>query len=144
MLIAIDISIGDVHAADIADLAINHHNLAVVAPVDAEGDIGQGDLKEGVHLNTRPSHALEHPRLEVERADIVIEHPYLHTLLRLVHEQVDHPLPHLIVLDDKVLQVDVVAGLLDIGQERLILLLTCCKDIDIVTDKQVGSHQLVH
>ena len=41
ILVTDDISVGNIHTAHIAHLTINDDNLAVVAPIDAEGHIGE-------------------------------------------------------------------------------------------------------
>ena len=49
---AIYISVGDVHASDIAYLSIYDCNLSVVAPIDAIGKLREGNAEERMDINS--------------------------------------------------------------------------------------------
>ena len=108
--LALHIAYGEVHAANEAHLTVYHHYLAVVAVVDAAGELGEAHRKERQCLYALLAHALEELVANLKASHIVVDEPDLHALSRLVDEQVaEHP-PEGIVLEDVDVYVYVAFG----------------------------------
>ena len=96
-----------------------------------------------MHLNTCLAHAFQDLWAHIKRPDVVIEHLHLDTLTCLEHEQFNQLLPHGIVLDNEVLEVDEVVGILDVAHHGIKLGPTRGKHLNIVAHEQVPPAQLV-
>ena len=55
------ITVGYVHPSYIPYLAIYHHNLPVISPIDTVGELREGYLEEGMRLHPVLAHTLEKP-----------------------------------------------------------------------------------
>ncbi len=66
------IAVGDVHASEISDLSVDHHYLAVVAPVDAVGKLREGYAEKGVCFHSVFSHAFEKAASCREASHVVV------------------------------------------------------------------------
>ena len=112
----LDVAVGDVHAADIADAAVDDGYLAVVAVVDAAGQLGEGYLEEGTHDDAGLLHLLEKTLLDRPAPHVVVEHPYLYPPAGTSQQHLFHAGTQLVVFEDIVLYVYVLAGCLQVLQ----------------------------
>ncbi len=104
-LAAVDVLLADVHAAGVADLAVDHHDLAVVAVVDAQevGDVG-------ADLGARPGELLELALLERDASHPVVHDADLDAGREPVEQDRDDLGAESVLLPDEVLQVDEALG----------------------------------
>ena len=147
-LAAVDVAVGNVHAAYVAYLAVDNRYLAVVAPVDAVGKLREGDLHERIHIYSRLAQLLEIGHVEVERPHVVVEHAHLHALAHLLLEYLGYLIAQLVVLDDIVLDVDIALGSEQVALVGSKLVLAVGEDLHLVVG-QVGRaldtvHQVYH
>ena len=95
----------DVHAADVADFAVDDDYLAVVAPVDAAGQVVERHLEERVRVNAGSSQPLEESVSRRERPYMVIDYLDHHARACAFHEYVCNFLSEGVVREYVVLQV---------------------------------------
>ena len=112
----LDVAVGNVHATDVPDASVDNRNLAVVAVVDAAGQLREGDFEEGAHGDSGLLHLLEKPFLDRPAPHVVIEYPYLYPAGRTSQQHLLHPGSQVVVFKDVVLYVNVFAGILQVLQ----------------------------
>lgn len=102
----VDVLVGQVDPAAEGHPAVDHQNLAVVPVVQRAGE----DQPHGVEGD-----ALDAPGLQAggvaggqggQAAQIVVDHPHVHPLGRLLRQDIRHAVPHGPLVHDEVLQVD--------------------------------------
>ena len=120
---AVDVLVGEVDAACEADLAVDDHDLAVVAVVVVRGDeraqrrehlAGNAELFElfGVGIGQQR-----------DRAGAVVQHAHLDARVDLFLENFKDAAPHVALPDDEILEEDEVLGLLELvahDRERIV------------------------
>ena len=143
LLVTDDIADGDVHDAHIAHVAVNDHNLAVIAPIDTKCELHERQFEVRMNLDARSTHFLQYARTEIERTHLIIEHPHLYPLARLVHEHLDQLGACLVVLKDEILNMDVVTSGTDVTLQSLKLIVTRREDFNVIAHKQMRTYQLV-
>ena len=129
---AVDVAVGDVHAADVAHLAVNDANFAVVAPVDVRGERFEGDAEEGIDFDAVFAHFAEEPVARMEGADVVVDDADFDAFFRLFDEEVFESCADDVVFDDVVLQEDIFAGESDVGFKRGEFLAAGGEEADVV------------
>ena len=110
------VAFSDVHAAEVADPAVDHHHLAVVAVVRVARQEGNLDLDEGLHLDPSGFHAAEETLAGKIRRVVVLQ-PDLQALPRLAHQHVLDLAAYGVVLNLEELEMDVAAGGLQVGEQ---------------------------
>ncbi len=100
-LAAVDVLLAHVHAAGVADDAVDHDDLAVVAVVQLEEV-----LDVGTHLGACGRQPLQLVLLEADAADVVVEDAHLDAGRQSVEQDLRDLRRQLVLLPDEVLHVD--------------------------------------
>ena len=138
---AVDVTVGDVHAAYVAYGAVDYHYLAVVAPVYACGEVGECHAEKRIDHYARLAKLLEKLVFGLYGAYVVIYYPHLDPFARLAHEQLAYPGAYAVVVEDVVLQVYVLPCVFDVGHERVKFRLARGEYLHFVTWIVNGSRQ---
>lgn len=64
--------------------------LAVVAPIDAVGELGESNSEERVHVHAGIAHAAEKTRPCGEASHMVVDHHYFHSLTGFLYKYVGY------------------------------------------------------
>ena len=99
-----DISVGDIHSANIADNAVDDDDFAMVTPIDAVCELRESNPEERVNVDPGSSHLTEEFVFCRERADMVIDNPYVDSLRSLAHEYIGYFIADIVVEKDIVLK----------------------------------------
>ncbi len=114
---AVDVTVGDVHAAYIAYGAVDYNYFAVVAPVYARGEVRECHAEKWIDHYARFAKLLEKLVFGLYRAYVVIYYPHLDPFARLAHEQFAYAGAYAVVVENIVLQVYVLSRIFDVGHE---------------------------
>ncbi len=128
----LDITQGDIHAADEARLAVDDAYLAVVAVVDLAGERREMHGDERTDHDTGTAHALEEASAHPPASHIVIDDPHLDALARLVDEHVGQQVSQGIVGKDVDRQMNVLPRTADGLEQGEVKGVTVGKDVDAV------------
>lgn len=82
------ITVGDIHSPEISDFSVDHYYLAVVAPVDTVGELGECYAEEGVCLHSVFSHAFEKAASCREASHMVVNDLDFESLVRFADENI--------------------------------------------------------
>ena len=126
-LLGIDILIRQIHAAGVGHIAINHHDLAVVAVVHHQRDQRHHRVERDA-ADMRLLHADDKITGQAQQAaKIIVDQPHIHALSGLAAEDLLHAVPHFAGTEDKKFQKDELFRLFQICQQLGIHLLPAGK-----------------
>ena len=110
------IAVGDVHSPRVADAPVDDDVLAVVAVVGVD-QVPDPALAEHAQLHAPLLHGppVEGAAVEVDHA--VHQHADFHALRGLAGQDLRHPQRGLVLGEDEELEMDVVPGLLQVGEQ---------------------------
>ena len=118
--LAVQIVVGNVHAANVGRMPVYGDNLAVVAVVGAV-DIGEGKGGKLVHQNALGTQPLQVFLGEAVRRTVVAEavnqHLHLHSLAHLAPQQVEGGIAYAVVVKLVELYVDIAFRLLQLPEQ---------------------------
>lgn len=100
-------------------MAVDHHYLAVVTPVDSRAQEGEHHLEEWVCLDPGGPHGLEESVAGLERTDMVVDHAHFHSGAGALLKGACKRGADFVIGNDVVFEIDVGACRADVGQERL-------------------------
>lgn len=130
-LVAGQIFIADVHAADKTERSVDHHDLAVISEVQLE-EVAKGDRQEVFDLDACLQHVLKDSLRDLSAAETVDDHSHLHSLRALLHEEVPDLSTDLVVFYGVVLDMNLVLSLQQSFLEFPKLFLAVCEHLDAV------------
>ncbi len=109
-LFFVDILVGKIHPARKTGLAVDDHELAVVAVIEPPGQ-NRNEGIEHVRLNAHVAQlfAVVHGKIR-DAAEIVVHHAHIDALRRLAPENVQDRAPHFSVVDDEKFEKNIVLG----------------------------------
>jgi len=116
-VIPVEVVFGDVYAAQVGDLAVGDHYLAVVAVRDARGEPREANRFESRSLDPRVVHAAQCLAAQAPRADGIVDHPHLEPRAGFADQYFGDGAPDAVVSDDVVLHVDRARGPLQRGDQ---------------------------
>ena len=116
-VIPVEVVFGDVYAAQVGDLAVGDHYLAVVAVRDARGEPREANWFESRSLDPRVVHAAQCLAAQAPRADGIVDHPHLEPRAGFADQYFGDGVPDAVVADDVVLHVDRARGPLQRGDQ---------------------------
>ena len=136
---AVDVAVGNVHAADVAAFAVNHHYFAVVAPIDALGKLREVDSHKRICFDAGVEHGFEEPFVDVERANTIVDYSHFYALTSFFDENVAYFVADAVVLENVVLHVDVLRGSTQVGTQGVEFVGTVGVDVHLVVREIVGA-----
>ena len=104
-VLAVDVPVGEIHAAAVGDRVVHDEHFPVVAVVGRPLQREQGVERHAADAQLFKREGVA----EVERRDapeVVVHHAHVQPLAHLLREDVDDALPHLARLDDEILEID--------------------------------------
>ena len=116
---AADVAVGDVHASDEADAAVDDGYFAVVAVVDLAGEKRELDVQERERLDSLAAHPLEKGLFHAAAPHVVVEDAHLDPLPGFRDQRVAQAAARCVVAEDVILDVDVVLRPGDLRKQRL-------------------------
>ena len=128
------VSVGDVHAADISDFAVYDHDLTVIAPVNAIGEVSEGDAEEGMDEHSVVAHPSEETVVGMEAAHLVVDHHHFHALFGLFDKNVGDFIACAVVGENVILQINRFAGIAQVGFQRFEFVGAVGEDLDCIVD----------
>jgi hypothetical protein len=107
---AVYVSVGNVHAANIAYIAVNDAQFAVVAPIYAGGKYRECYFEKRIYFDSGFFHLVKEAVGDFQAADVVIYNLNFDALVRLFYKYVFDLVADGVVFKDIVLQVNVFLG----------------------------------
>ena len=125
----VDVFIREVHAAREAHLAVDEHELAVVAVIEPAGKDRDERVKD-VRLNAHLAQllAVAHRKAR-DAAEVIVQNAHVHALHRLAVQNLQNGIPHLAVIDDKKFEENIVLGLFELFEHPRVAALAA-REID--------------
>ena len=108
---ALDITVGNVHTTNEADLPINDNHFSVVTIVHLAGENGENHLQERINLDTRLLHSLEETPFHIPTTNIIIHDPNLNTFPSFLDQSVTNRPTNLVIVENIIFNMDVMLSL---------------------------------
>src|SRR5881409_208645 len=108
---------GEPEAAEVSDAAIDDHDLAVVAIVQA-AEVAEADGMEHAHLRARIAHQLLKPLLHLVAAGGIQQQSHFHAFTRFRRERVGYFIADRSFPPDVRLDVNTLARFADVPEQR--------------------------
>jgi len=113
------IAVGYIHAADVADSAVDYSEFTVVAPVYACGERWKYNLEKWVDIDSGVKKAFEEASFHAPASEIVVDYSYFHSFGSFPYKSVGQTIAYFIVLNNVILEIDVALRPLYIIEQRL-------------------------